>query len=132
MQRHLLPASDGRRKGDVIAGERRVVKGFDHRSGVPKPIDVKTVKIQRVLGDLLRGAKEKRVVDVERLANKGNETGESQQNQPGFRPDSSWGIFCSQVYGESFFRVCRAFKCIISQNGAKIGPPREKYRLLTQ
>src|SRR5262249_30876956 len=67
VQRRFARANNRCRNGDEVGSERWILECLHHCGGVAEPIDVKAVKIERMLLDLLRGADEEGVVDMKRL-----------------------------------------------------------------
>ena len=76
VKRYLAPAKDRCHSGNEIRTEwwvlHRVPHGFPHTH----PVYLKTVRIERMSGDLLRHPEKKRIVDMERFIHKRRKSGD--------------------------------------------------------
>ena len=70
MQGALRPSDDAGGCGKVVGRERRILGFNRHGYGAAVPVDLESIRIERVAGDLARDIDEQRVIHIESLAGK--------------------------------------------------------------
>src|SRR5439155_26449627 len=101
VKRQLRPAGSTSNERCIVGSQRRILGHLRHRQASQVPYDIESVRIQRMLRNVLRCPQKQRVINMKSSARKRQQTNQREQRQKhtrtGWRP----------VFRRGWLRKCR-------------------------